>query len=49
MDKKPRILAAAAVVGVILGAGFATSQAAIPVIDSQNIAQQLKTYTETAK
>ena len=49
MDKKPKILAAAAVVGIILGAGFATSQAAIPAVDTQNIAQQLKTYTETAK
>lgn len=49
MVKKPKILAAAAVVGVILGAGIATTQAAIPVVDTQNIAQQLKTYMETAK
>lgn len=49
MDKKPKLFAAVAVMGIIIGAGIATTQAAIPVIDSQNIAQQLKTYTETAK
>ncbi len=36
-------------IGSIFGAGTMQTQAAIPVIDSQNIAQQLKTYTETAK
>ncbi|PWM76981.1 MAG: hypothetical protein DBY32_09115 [Phascolarctobacterium sp.] len=49
MNKTGKFLAAAAIMGTVIGAGIATTQAAIPVIDSQNIAQQLKTYTETAK
>lgn len=49
MNKTGKYLAAAAIMGCVIGAGIATTKAAIPVIDSQNIAQQLKTYTETAK
>ena len=44
-----KFMVTAAVAGLVFGAGYVTTRAAIPVIDSQNIAQQLKTYTETAK
>ena len=40
---------AAAFVGAIIGFGFNQSQAAIAVIDTQNIAQQAKTFAESAK
>lgn len=40
---------AAALVGSIMGFGFSQSQAAIAVIDTQNIAQQAKTFAESAK
>lgn len=40
---------AAAIIGSFIGYGFTHSQAAIAVIDTQNIAQQAKTYAESAK
>lgn len=40
---------AASLLGALIGFGFSQSQAAIAVIDTQNIAQQAKTYTESAK
>ena len=43
------VLALAAFSGCVLGSGLPSVQAAYAVIDSQNIAQQLKTYTETAR
>lgn len=39
----------AAVIGSIFGAGAIQTQAAIPVIDTQNIVQQAKTFAESAK
>ena len=39
----------AAFVGSVIGFGFSQSQAAIAVIDMQNIAQQAKTYAESVK
>lgn len=40
---------AAVLIGSLIGFGVSQSQAAIAVIDTQNIAQQAKTYTESAK
>lgn len=39
----------AAFIGAVSGFGFSHSQAAIPVIDTQNITQQAKTLAETVK
>lgn len=44
-----RYLVVAGVIGSIIGFGFSQSQAAIAVIDTQNIAQQAKTFAESAK
>lgn len=44
-----RYLVVAGVIGSIVGFGFSQSQAAIAVIDTQNIAQQAKTFAESAK
>lgn len=44
-----RYIVVAGVIGSIIGYGFNYSQAAIAVIDTQNIAQQTKTFAESAK
>lgn len=44
-----RYIVVAGVIGSIIGYGFDNSQAAIAVIDTQNIAQQAKTFAESAK
>lgn len=44
-----RYIVVAGVIGSVIGYGFNHSQAAIAVIDTQNIAQQAKTFAESAK
>ena len=44
-----RYIVVAGMIGSIIGFGFSQSQAAIAVIDTQNIAQQAKTFAESAK
>lgn len=44
-----RYIVVAGVIGSVIGYGFNDSQAAIAVIDTQNIAQQAKTFAESAK
>ena len=49
MDKAKKIFIICGICGSIIGFGLPRVDAAYAVIDSKNIAQQLKTYTETAK
>ena len=44
-----KIWVVSALIGSLIGFGFNHSQAAIAVIDTQNIAQQAKTFAESAK
>lgn len=49
MDKLKKTVITAGLMGFLAGAALPSAQAAYAVIDSENIAQQIKTYTETAK